>query len=365
MRNRHRHKTAATKHTASAQTGHWLHRAFDKQTGGAVPQPKQDRTPPAPRSPIGEKPLQKQQPSPPKKTPGKKQEHGIRKKKPEAFLTESPAPPACRVVSAMPAPPEKAEERHPLVQDAPGAESELPMQDDASKPRAAPPKNTASGPMVTQPQHLPSVPLVTQTPAAGFVPDVAHVQIAPSIPPARESHSVVKHPHIVFQEKDDVSYIVVPALHAIWDVDWELSVHLEWGQTWEDVRYETDVEIEKLNHDPLGHLLWIKGLIRLSAIGIPHGTAALHHERLSLPFTCTILSPPDKRGNSDRGASPANVLPLPQQGIWAETGDWKADTIAFPSDHRVFDGFIRISGRVWWFRKALIPWQRAACFHPC
>lgn len=171
-------------------------------------------------------------------------------------------------------------------------------------------------------------------------------------------HDPVVYPKIPFMEQQNGSFVLVSLLEEIWDVDWEHPVSIKWGPQWSEHGVEIEVEVKDIRHNPNGLILWINGLIRLTRIGTSQGDRKVLHETLSIPFSSTILHPSLEKSAEENFLPSA--LPPYHDKVWTETGDWKAMLIANPlkmtsSEIQESNGFIRITGRIWWFRKQLLP----------
>lgn len=177
-------------------------------------------------------------------------------------------------------------------------------------------------------------------------------------PEASLNNDPVSYPNIFFHVQKNGAYIQVDLLEEIWDVDWEHSLQVKWGRKWSDIRYEIQIAVKEVRHDLNGAILLVSGEIQLRGIGSSEGTDKLHHETLFFPFSSTVLHPSFQK-SMEYTEVPVDI-PDYNQNLWTETGDWRAELVANPirmeaSDKGEYYGMIRITGRVWWFRKQLIP----------
>ncbi|MCM3341895.1 hypothetical protein M3650_25540 [Paenibacillus sp. MER TA 81-3] len=165
---------------------------------------------------------------------------------------------------------------------------------------------------------------------------------------------------ILFRNEDqEASFTEVSSLEAIWDVGWDQLVQVRWEHEWTDVRYETKLMIQDVRIDEAeSAFLWVTGHIRITAIGTTHNSPALRHQMTYIPFSSTVLRPLSET----RLSTPEHCDELPpyHASIRAEAGDWHVKVVLEPdqADARVSEGMIHVSGRVWWFRKQLIPWRK-------
>lgn len=200
-------------------------------------------------------------------------------------------------------------------------------------------------------EELPQSDLETASPAA------ENESLFPQTVATLKNDPVV-YPKIPFLEEQDGSFVLVSLLEEIWNVDWEHPVSIKWGQKWSELRYEIEVEPKDIRHNQSGLILWISGNILLSRIGTAQGDSKVLHETLTIPFSTTILHPSLTKSSEEK-INPQDLPPYHDK-IWTETGDWKAMLMANPlkmasSDTQECDGFIHITGRIWWFRKQLLP----------
>ena len=171
---------------------------------------------------------------------------------------------------------------------------------------------------------------------------------------------IVTQASILFRNEDqEASFTEVSLLEAIWDVGWDQFVQVRWEHEWTDVRYETKLMIQDVRIDEAeSAFLWVTGQIKITAIGTTHNSPALRHQMTYIPFSSTVLRPLSET----RLSTPEHCDELPpyHASIRAEAGDWHVKVVLEPdeADARVSEGMIHVSGRVWWFRKQLIPWNK-------
>jgi hypothetical protein len=175
-------------------------------------------------------------------------------------------------------------------------------------------------------------------------------------------HKPVIYPRIPYTEQQNETYALVSLLEEIWDVDWEHPVSIKWGQKWSELRCEIDVKVKEIRHNQSGSILWVSGDFLLTRIGTSENDNKLLHETLTIPFTTTILHPSMDKSYAE--TLRPDDLPPYHEKLWTETGDWKASLIANPlknepSETGEYDGFIHVTGRIWWFRKQLLPFNGA------
>jgi hypothetical protein len=186
--------------------------------------------------------------------------------------------------------------------------------------------------------------------------------LQPVIPQTKATlkHKPVIYPKIPYTEQQNGTYVLVSLLEEIWDVDWEHPVSIKWGQKWSVLRYEIDVKVKEIRHNQSGSILWVSGEFLLTRIGTSANDLKLLHETLTIPFATTILHPSLEK--SDAKILRPDDLPPYHEKLWTETGDWKVMLIANPlkmepSETGEYDGFIQVTGKIWWFRKQLLPFN--------
>lgn len=157
-------------------------------------------------------------------------------------------------------------------------------------------------------------------------------------------------------EDQAASFTEVSLLDAIWDIGWEQFIQVQWEHDWKDVRYEAKLMIEDTRIDEAeSTFVWLTGQVRLTAIGTTLDSPDLRHQMTFIPFSSTVLRPFSEKRPLDPKS--CDILPPYQPSIRAETGDWhvKAVLERDQADGQMARGMIHVSGRVWWFRKQLIP----------
>lgn len=187
---------------------------------------------------------------------------------------------------------------------------------------------------------------------------VSQTNSSPSTPQAKLGNDPVVFPNISFTDQKNRSFMQVSMLEEIWEVNWEHPVHVKWGRKWSSVHYEIQIDVKEVRHDQSGGILWIRGEIQFTGLGMVDSTSKIQHETLFIPFTATVLHPTFEMPIEDNELP--QDLPTYNDSMWTESGNWRAELIANPikmelSEKDEYDGIIRITGRVWWFRKKLIP----------
>lgn len=214
----------------------------------------------------------------------------------------------------------------------------------------------------SDPQADRSAPTESQTEAMQTAAPALHKKSIPLQENIFKTEATLKndpvvYPNIVFKDQKNSSYVLVSLLYEIWDVNWEHPLHVIWGRKWSRLQYETHVDVKEICHDQNGSILWISGEILLTGVGTAQYDSRLLHETLSIPFTSTVLHPTFTASAEEK--THQKDFPVHHDEIWIRAGDWKAELFANPirmegSETQGYDGFIHITGRVWWFRKQLL-----------
>ncbi len=183
--------------------------------------------------------------------------------------------------------------------------------------------------------------------------------ISTKAPEFQQLDPIVTNAKIIFKEDRDGPYMEVSVLEAIWTVEWDNLVSLQWNKNWNDVHYETKVIIEDTKPSLDGYFLAINGLIKITAVGATSTSQNLQYETQHIPFDCTVINPLEEEIiKEEKHTEEAPLLYKTYPTV--STGDWEVKVIKIK--HRknndgltVSDVMISIFGRVWWFRKRLIP----------
>ncbi|GED71848.1 hypothetical protein BRE01_55500 [Brevibacillus reuszeri] len=219
-----------------------------------------------------------------------------------------------------------------------------------------------------QNEHLPSAEgaesvAVETEPAKQATAPVTMKQEAPMLQSKSfvqtKSNNQVILANVAYTDQVDASLIQVSVLEEIWDVDWVQPFEVVWNQDWEEIQSEIKIHVQDVRQDYQKKIVWIRGDLELTAKGTLAQDRKLVYETLCFPFTSTILHPAISKRSKETKASGEHE-PAPLNEKWIETGEWRAMLLSDPFHHfssgaGVYNGLASISGRIWWFRKQLIP----------
>ncbi|GEB34937.1 hypothetical protein [Brevibacillus parabrevis] len=176
---------------------------------------------------------------------------------------------------------------------------------------------------------------------------------------AGSSSSQVVFADVAYTEQGENAYVQVSILEEAWEVNWVHPIHAHWQQEWLEIHPKISLDVQETRHESNGRVVWVRGDFELTVIGTTSEAGKVAHETLRLPFTSTVLRPPVASEKQGAGAFPDNS-PLASTESWIETGDWKASLMSEPfmkkgAGTSEYNGVAIVSGRIWWFRKQLIP----------
>ncbi|WP_429841561.1 hypothetical protein [Brevibacillus sp. FIR094] len=164
---------------------------------------------------------------------------------------------------------------------------------------------------------------------------------------------------VVYVEKTGQSFMQVAFLEEIWDVEWVHTLRVPWKLDWKEMECQSKIDVQHVRHDDSKKIVWLSGELEIKGLGFTVHSQKVEHETIRIPFTSTVLRPSMPKENV--GAS-AILLTAPAcpTNRWVETGDWQINITANPLTHsqsgwKEFSGLATISGRVWWYRKQLVP----------
>lgn len=197
--------------------------------------------------------------------------------------------------------------------------------------------------------------------------DTAIVRLSQQQQPMPRQQANTANNHVVFadvsySEQAERSYVQVPVLEEVWEVNWVHPIQACWKQAWHTLQPQIAIEVQETRHENNGRVVWVRGEFELTAFGTTGEAGQVAHETLRLPFTSTVLRPPVAREKTEAGVLVDNS-PLALQEKWIETGEWKASLMSEPflqhgiSGH-VYNAVAMVSGRICWFRKQLVPLSR-------
>lgn len=164
---------------------------------------------------------------------------------------------------------------------------------------------------------------------------------------------------VVHVESTGQSFMQVAFLEEIWDVEWVHSLRVPWRLDWKEVECQSKIDIQHVRHDDGKKIIWLSGELEIKGLGITVHSQKLEHETIRIPFTSTVLRPSLPKENVGTSAIFLTAPACPTNR-WVETGDWQINIMAEPLAHsqsgwKEFSGLATISGRVWWYRKQLVP----------
>ncbi|MCM3140994.1 hypothetical protein [Brevibacillus sp. MER 51] len=164
---------------------------------------------------------------------------------------------------------------------------------------------------------------------------------------------------VVYVENAGQSFMQVAFLEEIWDVEWVHSLRVPWKLEWKEVECQSKIHVQHVRHDDSKKIVWLSGELEIKGVGVTVHSQKVEHETIRIPFTSTVLRPSLPKENAGTSAI---LLTGPACPInrWVETGDWQINLTAEPLTHsqsewKEFSGLATISGRVWWYRKQLVP----------
>lgn len=164
---------------------------------------------------------------------------------------------------------------------------------------------------------------------------------------------------VVYVERASQSFMQVAFLEEIWDVEWVHSLRVPWKLEWKEVECQSKIDVQHVRHDDSKKIVWLSGELEIKGLGVTVHSEKLEHETIRIPFTSTVLRPSLPQVNVGTSAL-ALTAPACPTNRWVETGEWQINIMADPLTHsqskwKEFSGLATISGRVWWYRKQLVP----------
>ncbi|NRR00718.1 hypothetical protein HP570_00490 [Brevibacillus sp. RS1.1] len=164
---------------------------------------------------------------------------------------------------------------------------------------------------------------------------------------------------VVYVENVGQSFMQVAFLEEIWDVEWVHSLRVPWKLEWKEVECQSKIDVQHVRHEDSKKIVWLSGELEVQALGVTVHSQKVEHETIRIPFTATVLRPSIPKGNVATNAI-FHGAPTCPTNRWIETGDWQINITADPLTHsqstwKEFSGLATISGRVWWYRKQLVP----------
>ncbi|MGK5508445.1 hypothetical protein [Brevibacillus formosus] len=164
---------------------------------------------------------------------------------------------------------------------------------------------------------------------------------------------------VVYVENTGQSYMQVAFLEEIWDVEWVHSLRVPWRLQWKEVECQSKIDFQHVRHDDSKKIVWLSGELEIKGLGVTVHSQKVEHETVRIPFTSTVLRPSLPKENAGTSAILLTAPACPTSR-WVETGDWQINITTDPLTHsqsewKEFRGLATISGRVWWYRKQLVP----------
>jgi hypothetical protein len=164
---------------------------------------------------------------------------------------------------------------------------------------------------------------------------------------------------VVYVERTGQSFMQVAFLEEIWDVEWVHSLCVPWQLNWKEVECQSKIDVQNVRYDDSKKIIWLAGELEIKGLGITVHSQKVEHETIRIPFTSTVLRPslPQATVGTNEILLKAPACPTNR---WVETGEWQINLMADPLTHsqsewKEFSGLATISGRVWWYRKQLVP----------
>ncbi|MFG0216611.1 hypothetical protein ACFU8X_26430 [Brevibacillus porteri] len=164
---------------------------------------------------------------------------------------------------------------------------------------------------------------------------------------------------VVYVENTRQSFMQVAFLEEIWDVEWVHTLRVPWKLDWKEMECQSKIEVQNVRHDDSKKIVWLSGELEIKGLGFTVHSQKVEHETIRIPFTSTVLRPSFPKENVGTSAILLTAPACPTNR-WVETGDWQISIMADPLTHsqsgwKEFSGLATISGRVWWYRKQLVP----------
>ncbi|MGG4454089.1 hypothetical protein [Brevibacillus porteri] len=164
---------------------------------------------------------------------------------------------------------------------------------------------------------------------------------------------------VVYVENTRQSFMQVAFLEEIWDVEWVHTLRVPWKLDWKEMEYQSKIDVQNVRHDDSKKIVWLSGELEIKGLGITVHSEKLEHETIRIPFNSTVLRPSLPKANVGTSAILLTAPACPTNR-WVETGEWQITVMADPLAHsqsewKEFSGLATISGRVWWYRKQLVP----------
>lgn len=164
---------------------------------------------------------------------------------------------------------------------------------------------------------------------------------------------------VVYVERTGQSFMQVAFLEEIWDVEWVHSLCVPWQLNWKEVECQSKIDVQNVRYDDSKKIIWLSGVLEIKGLGITVHSQKVEHETIRIPFTSTVLRPSLPQANVGTNEILLKAPACPTNR-WVETGEWQINLMADPLTHsqsewKEFSGLATISGRVWWYRKQLVP----------
>ncbi|EJL20610.1 hypothetical protein [Brevibacillus sp. BC25] len=167
------------------------------------------------------------------------------------------------------------------------------------------------------------------------------------------------HAKVVYVERTGQSFMQVAFLEEIWDVEWTHSLRVPWKLDWKEVECQSKIDVQHVRHDDSKKIVWLSGELEIKGLGVTVHSEKVEHETIRIPFNSTVLRPSLPKANVGTSAILLTAPACPTNR-WVEMGEWQITVMADPLTHsqsewKEFSGLATISGRVWWYRKQLVP----------
>ncbi|TKI55403.1 hypothetical protein E8L90_08065 [Brevibacillus antibioticus] len=164
---------------------------------------------------------------------------------------------------------------------------------------------------------------------------------------------------VVYVENTGQSFMQVAFLEEIWDVEWVHTLRVPWKLDWKEMECQSKIDVQDVRHDESKKIVWLSGELEVKGLGFTVHSQKVEHETIRIPFSSTVLRPSLPKENVGTSAILLTAPACPTNR-WVETGNWQINIVADPLTHsqagwKEFSGLATISGRVWWYRKQLVP----------
>lgn len=164
---------------------------------------------------------------------------------------------------------------------------------------------------------------------------------------------------VIYTENTGKAMMQIAMLEEIWDVEWVQSIRVPWKLAWKEMEWQTKIDVHTIRYNDSKKIISIVGDLEVKALGITHESQKLEHETIRIPFSSTVRRPAALKEFYVTGNQPGSEITCPANR-WVEGADWQVSMMADPlmcatEGLHEFSGQAAIRGRVWWYRKQIIP----------